>query len=504
MGTRKYNQEAIVVFADLVSSSRISDVQTAKDFGLVILEFQQIAHAALKNLGDQKKIPNGIMLSEGIVRGEEVSFCFVLNQTDANFIETRKQTILTVLEFVFDLSIRWFYSKINIARIARKAAPIRLAIGVHYGKVNISNSLTGSFINNTRWEVHRHPKLIPIGVAINLAKRVETASRLGKSTGIAISQSFLGICREYGLPIFVDNPLKAKIQGFEHSEPVYEIYGQDIVYQSNLVVQKRHLDLVEKAFTRDPNRNSWLIEVAVETLFLLGSTDASYYKRAIDLAELAIALNVKSDQMYWRAAMAYHRRKEASDADVALNYYERAAQDPLMIWAQYDLAAAHWVKSKTTQSTHSIKHLKKSLAVLNKLIQREPRQYNAYNLRALIRAELMDAGYKKSYDFNLAFSDLEVARQLHPSTSFLYKGTEAFLNKAIGKSAAARSALHKARKALEGSIERVTLIGETTEFIPSSLFWKKGLSVPAYHPPRPDQLKKRWNELEAELTKGKK
>ena len=78
------------------------------------------------------------------------------------------------------------------------------------------------------WRV-AEKKRVAEGFAINFAKRVETASRLGCASGIALSQSFYGLCRQSGFPILVGDPLGVEAKGFDHHEPVFEVVAQDVV-----------------------------------------------------------------------------------------------------------------------------------------------------------------------------------------------------------------------------------------------------------------------------------
>jgi hypothetical protein len=57
----------------------------------------------------------------------------------------------------------------------------------------------------------------PEGFAINFGKRVESMSRFGCSSGIALSQSFVNLCKRAGFSLFLSNPLLGETKGFEAS-----------------------------------------------------------------------------------------------------------------------------------------------------------------------------------------------------------------------------------------------------------------------------------------------
>src|SRR3989339_898737 len=99
-------KNAIILFADLVGSSRLSDVLRPLDYDDIIKEFHHNASASLQHLD----IPNNIVNCDGGVRGDEVVLIMTVENLENKdqYLENISLTAKEALKFAVDLNVRWF------------------------------------------------------------------------------------------------------------------------------------------------------------------------------------------------------------------------------------------------------------------------------------------------------------------------------------------------------------------------------------------------------------
>ena len=452
------SKKAVILFADLVGSARLSDVLYPEDYDIIVTEFQEIAGNVLKEID----LPDVVLHCDGGVRGDEVVLIMTLKDaedlrkegTEAKGdpwgleLEIAAQAAREALNFAITFNVQWFLSERNIKRIDNNAAPIGVGIGLHYGPVFLGEHLRGSWnselIETTgmrEWKWGFKMEAVPEGFSINFAKRVEGSSRKGNHSGIAMSQSFYGVCRSAGLPVFIGKPLIAETKGFEQREPIFELIGQSVLTEyadltgdddpNGKTIDK--VPLIRKAFARDPEKTIMLLELAIDVLFRKGN-----HNKVIELAEDTSRFIANPFSLLYRAARSYHRSaKEQVDPKDQERFVERAlllfrqtaAGEPDLVWADLDQAAGYWKKGISAVGDECGKQLDIAKTILENFLARQPRHFYAYNLLALVKAQRArsDPGLpfkERTRLFEEAQGDLEAAKELNPLPQYIYEGTE--------------------------------------------------------------------------------
>ncbi|MEI7847119.1 MAG: hypothetical protein WCK35_15070 [Chloroflexota bacterium] len=524
--TKEHPFNAIILFADLVSSSRMADILSHDEYLDVLEDFQHKGSEVSKQLSEKLERLKGIVqFCEGGIRGEELQIIVGFNEFDELKINqadetNRRLVIRAVIEAALELSLEWFISaKINSSKHAELATLSRIGIGLHFGKVYPFDPLCGKW-DHTKWIVTKSDENIHLSAAINFGKRVESASRLSRRIGISFSQSFLTLCVEHGVPIVRGERLESETKGFEYPQPIFDLRQQYVLQTSASLsnnLEKIH-HLYENLY-HDPNRVEIYYSLAIENIIHKATrkdtdliSQKFLYTQAVNYSKYPIGVSDNPEYFHWLKAILLYRRASTQDAitkkidiDEAILYYERASQK--IAWAYLDLAAAYLYRPSL--GVEKIKDLNHARDLLSGLIQQDPLLFHAYNVRALVNAELTKqiqaSDNRKEKLLDQALADLNVAKGLNRQPTYLYLGTEATIEKARGKLKKNKlSASHEtvmrltdgAEKELAKAIdENKRLRGVTEDEIPDYHFWRPGFTDPPYHPPRPSSLRNAWIKL---------
>ncbi len=169
------DRDIVILFADVVGCSEISNHSTLNDYGKFIKDFQDCFNQVCNYYKDNDYELHEVDQIQVDTRGDEGCLKIFVARSD----EDLARDVDVAISIALDLKKMWLFSEFNRQRILEeKLLPIDLAIGIHVGKVFLRNDSNGI----TK----------PEGYAINLAKRVESASRSGKFTHIFVSESAHG------------------------------------------------------------------------------------------------------------------------------------------------------------------------------------------------------------------------------------------------------------------------------------------------------------------------
>jgi class 3 adenylate cyclase len=193
--------KCIVLFADLVGCSEISNEKLPWEYADVLQQFGKAAQEAFNvaKLGwwtsyakEGKKI-HPLKIMETNMGGDEVAIFLHPEDLRSDFEEASGEydlyeiALRKVLMFAFSLKLNWLFSKYNIERLENKMQPRDIGIGIHCGNVYLQKNrlqLGKKKEGDKRWAAE--------GYAINLTKRIEGASRKGTETKVLISSEILG------------------------------------------------------------------------------------------------------------------------------------------------------------------------------------------------------------------------------------------------------------------------------------------------------------------------
>lgn len=177
-GTAPAEHPIVVLFADIVGASEVSNHKTLSEYNAFLAEFRRVFLDVTDDHKASWYAEHEHQYFNASVRGDEgCLMIFVPNRADL------AEDIDTAVNIALDLKRRWLMTPDNRRRVNECGLlPSDLAIGIHVGRAYINVQTGGNDASKYR----------PEGYSINLTKRIEGASRDGKFTRIYVSEAARG------------------------------------------------------------------------------------------------------------------------------------------------------------------------------------------------------------------------------------------------------------------------------------------------------------------------
>jgi len=200
-------KKALILFVDVINSSKFSSVLTYKKYFELIEgfqnEFKLLGSRYFPSLDKKEQIVKYRLVDS---RGDE-GIVFVIDTSAAP-----RSLLSKAIEFIYHLKGRLRFSRLSAADRNITPTFMGLAAGLHYGNVAFATGIDPSTNHSIIAQIE--------GYSINFAKRLESNARLGKYSNIILSK----VAAKYleGSPIVL-SPIYASMKGIEDSEEMYEI-----------------------------------------------------------------------------------------------------------------------------------------------------------------------------------------------------------------------------------------------------------------------------------------
>ena len=283
MGVRR----AIILFADIIGCSEVSNNRSIEDYDVFINEFHDICVKTRDLLFPKKEY--SVEEIESSIKGDEI--CLILHSgrdIESDYFssfEIEKDKIVKDVSnsilFAVGIKLTWLISQYNRERIKCSLLPRDLGIGIDIGPVSFSvHPATGREKSSE-------------GYSINLAKRIEGVSRAGKHSKIFISKEIKYICNENNIPIEFETEKVFDLKGITtppYLHEIKDIIDSKIVTDSSIMnelkgLPSQYIELYYKTAIIN-EQEFWLRKLV--GYILLASTD----KRAVKLLKKEdVALN---------------------------------------------------------------------------------------------------------------------------------------------------------------------------------------------------------------------
>lgn len=314
---------AVILFVDQVDSVMLSNSLSLSEYDSLINDYQHTLMEVLNVARDQ------YCIAEAKVVGDELYACFYspddvetqarMNEIRAKsgedspeFREARERLhrnhnrhIYGALVTALRVKNRWISHGRNVERINSGKNPIEIGCGINAGRVSLANRVDGTY----RVE----------GYAINYAKRVEGASRFGRSSHVALSRTAYEKLRKIRIKQFllkqriffrpIEFPLAA-MKGISAQESVFELTFFHAL--KSVSPDAEQAEIFGKIFWADPT-NFWAYCNLIDYLLY----DKQDYSSAEDAAEFALYSNPPSEKIYYDLANIHF---EQGDYETAREY----------------------------------------------------------------------------------------------------------------------------------------------------------------------------------------
>jgi class 3 adenylate cyclase len=368
---------AAVMFADLENSVMISSALSGPEYDRLINSFQQTMLELVRSLQEQ-----GYRVGEYNVVGDQLSvFLYDPEEVARNYaldgpepvrgaaraalveqcLKVNQDLAISALKAAIQLKNRWLVQESNLERVLRHREPLGLAIGLHCGRVYLTNRADGT----RRIE----------GYAINLGKRVESCAREGRYSRIMVSQKARDLIRtavvkhtQLRQRIFFhrhDLPLEL-LKGVTRAQALYEL---KFYHRIGLHVPQEAIELYESIFAVD-HTNLWAYNQLVD-YYAYNTKD---WERVSQLANIASVVHPEDEKVQYDLSKYYFQQ---GNLDMSQEY----ALEALRLNPGFDLAheqlaliatgkddnagqIAHWRDAVRLSPNSAVNHYNLGLALI--------------------------------------------------------------------------------------------------------------------------------------------
>jgi class 3 adenylate cyclase len=253
--------DALLVFADIIDSSKFSSVLGFLDYANKLRNFRDLFKIIARRYFPEPEDKN-LRFVEIDARGDEgIIFCI------SPSMQEQRANLFTAIEFLYHLKgLLHFGIKVDGSEEPQLISPkrIELGAGIHVGRVAYATVLK-----------ENHKEIFQIdGFAINKAKRIETASRLGKYSKIMLSKEAAKLLEAE--PILLSH-VRSPMKGIEEQADLYEVESglfENIKIQTKNPIEdhvdnellKYIKDKAEKPYSIDED---WLKSLIISILDIL-------------------------------------------------------------------------------------------------------------------------------------------------------------------------------------------------------------------------------------------
>jgi hypothetical protein len=330
--------DAVLVFADIIDSSKFSSVLGFLDYANKLINFREL----FKILAD-RYFPGpedkNLRFIEIEARGDEgIIFCI------SPSIEETRANIFRAIEFLYHLKgLLNFGIKVDGSVEPQLISPkkIELGAGIHVGPVAYATVLK-----------ENHKEIVNIdGYAINKAKRVETASRLGKYSKIMLSKEAARLLEAE--PILLAR-IRSPMKGVEEQADLYEV--ESGLFE-NMKIEtinpiENHLDYELLKFIKEKAENpysideEWLKSLVISILDILISREQAILspnREKYENQQFNIAWNssIESDPILLYLRARYYEKKGKYTQQIR-HLKQLINKYPEFIFARKSMVKACW------------------------------------------------------------------------------------------------------------------------------------------------------------------
>jgi class 3 adenylate cyclase len=334
---------ATILFADLMNSTEMAKNLTLQEYEEMIVDFQTTMYEVVSHhLGHYDYEGNGIDCDWSIVGDQLQVFLY----SDSVRFDVRSALLIAA-----KIKLAWLATAFNQRILQEGRLVSRIGIGVNCGKV----------IKGVReWRVKMGEERPNIeGYAINLAKRIESASRDGTVYQIMAGDSFYKRCEQINtINACFSRPMSLGFKGINQKIPVYEIVSFvnfEILSSMPPSLREGLIHKIEYALTQ-PMPEPWLFITLLRhyiSLIAAGGNE-NIETLALECAHQALAVLDYKPVIYRMLGWLYTYGLGIRDLEMAIGYFDQSlALEPANEVALLHRARAQELAGKAKVSRHA-------------------------------------------------------------------------------------------------------------------------------------------------------
>jgi len=303
---------ATILFADLMNSTELAKNLTLLEYDDMLVDFQNTMFEVVSHHLDYFGYEGEGVDSEWSISGDELRVFLYSDNMDFD--------IRSALLIATKIKLAWLSSGFNQRVLSEQRLVSRIGVGINCGKV----------IKDVRpWRVKIGKAGQNIeGYAINLTKRIESASREGNVYQIMVGASLYKRCQQNKrINVAFSHPRSLVFKGLGQKIPVYEVVSFlnfEILPSMPEHLQKGLMEKMENT-VRDAMPEPWIFIVLLRSYISLlasnGDEDADV--KAVELAQQALDVVEYKPVIYNMLGWLHTNGKNIRNLEMAFHYLDQ-------------------------------------------------------------------------------------------------------------------------------------------------------------------------------------
>ncbi len=303
---------ATILFADLMNSTELAKNLTLLEYDDMLVDFQNTMFEVVSHHLDYFGYEGEGVDSEWSISGDELRVFLYTDNMDFD--------IRSALLIATKIKLAWLSSAFNQRVLSEQRLVSRIGVGINCGKV----------IKDVRpWRVKIGKAGQNIeGYAINLTKRIESASREGNVYQVMVGASLYKRClQNKRMNVAFSHPRSLVFKGLGQKIPVYEVVS--FINFEILPSMPAHFleGLMEKMenTVRDAMPEPWIFIVLLRAYItvLVTGQDEDADVKAVELAQQALDVVDYKPVIYNMLGWLYTNGKNVRNLEMAFHYLDQ-------------------------------------------------------------------------------------------------------------------------------------------------------------------------------------
>ena len=303
---------ATILFADLMNSTELAKNLTLLEYDDMLVDFQNTMFEVVSHHLEYFGYEGEGVDSEWSISGDELRVFLYSDNMDFD--------IRSALLIATKIKLAWLASAFNQKVLREQRLVSRIGVGVNCGKV----------IKDVRpWRVKIGKAGQNIeGYAINLTKRIESASREGNVYQVMVGASLYKRCQQNKrMNVAFSHPRSLVFKGLGQKIPVYEVVSFinfEILPSMPVHFQEGLMEKMENT-VRDAMPEPWIFIVLLRayiTMLVTGQDEGADVK-AVELAQQALDVVEYKPVIYNMMGWLYTNGKSVRNLEMAFHYLDQ-------------------------------------------------------------------------------------------------------------------------------------------------------------------------------------
>jgi class 3 adenylate cyclase len=303
---------ATILFADLMNSTELAKNLTLLEYDDMLVDFQNTMFEVVSHHLDYFGYEGEGVDSEWSISGDELRVFLYTDNMDFD--------IRSALLIATKIKLAWLSSTFNQRVLSEQRLVSRIGVGINCGKV----------IKDVRpWRVKIGKAGQNIeGYAINLTKRIESASREGNVYQVMVGASLYKKCQQNKrMNVAFSHPRSLVFKGLGQKIPVYEVLSFinfEILPSMPVHFQDGLMEKMENT-VRDAMPEPWIFIVLLRAYItmLVTGQDENADVKAVELAQQALDVVDYKPVIYNMLGWLYTNGKNVRNLEMAFHYLDQ-------------------------------------------------------------------------------------------------------------------------------------------------------------------------------------